>query len=178
MKRARREADRPLESVPDPDPEIGDEAEVRRDTAAIDIGIDRLPLRKMRKRQSAADRDAENAVDAARKKETTVMIPAREKRPSMKEKQTSIKIDQDQLRLPVLNARATGVAETKTSIVNASETVIASTDLPTNTAQATALIETTGPEAETAIETVSEIVSAAIATVDADLKPLRRSRRK
>jgi hypothetical protein len=170
MKRRKREPDHSQESDPDPDldPEIGSEAEAETDIIA-DVGIDPHPSLKTRRKPSAEDKNERNVVVAVRK-ETIVMIPVREKRPSMNAGETSTKIGQDQLRLPIRNARATGVAEIKTNTESGRERVIASTDHPTNTAQATALIVTIDLEVEIATEI--EIESIAIAKVAADPKML------
>ena len=170
MERRKREADHIQESDPDPDldPEIGSEAEAGTDIIA-DVGVNPHPSLKTRRKPSAEDKEERNDVAGARK-ETIVMIPVREKRPSLKAGEISTKIGQDQLHLPIRNARATGVAEIKTNTESGREIVIASTDHPTNTAQATALIVTIDLEVETATEI--EIGSIAITKVAAGLKML------
>jgi hypothetical protein len=167
-RRRRREVDHRQEN--DLDHETGSGAGVERDTVT-DIGIDRHPCPKTRKRPSDADRRERNDADVARKKEKmTVTILVLGRKLLMKEREMLMKIDQDQSRLQITSALTTGVAGTETSTENGRGIVTESTDLHINTARVTALIVMIGPEAEIVTEREIGIVNTVIAIVDVDPK--------
>jgi hypothetical protein len=173
-KRKRKGADHRSESGRDPDLETRDKAEAKRDTGVTETGIDQPPSLKTRKRPNVEDKDAGNAVEDATKEGMIVTKLARKTKWAMKKRETTTKIDRDQLHPLLPDGRATGAVEKRISIVNASETVIESTGLPTNTAQVTVLIVTKDQE----VEIVSVTTSTAIAAVDANPKTLMRGPRK